>query len=338
MKKKMIGLTASLLLITGCGKIPKLSNGDDAVVSFKNGDMISVNDLYENIKDTYGLYTLITMIDTYTLEKTFPDYIDTAKESAKSYMNVLKGNYDSDDDLLNDIKSYTGMNSIKAYEEYIYISYMQSHATEEYAKMQVTDKEISNYYKNELKGDIEVSHILITPQVTDDMSDEEKTAKEKEAKEKAESLLKTLKDTPNEKLADEFSKLAKENSEDESTKENGGALGKINQTSLSSDYDELIKAAYSLKDNELYKNVVTTQLGYHIILKTKSYDKASLDDAKDNIKTILAQEKMSKDNTISYNSLQYYRKELGMEIQDTEMQTQYGYYMNNLLTSLDKND
>ena len=51
MKKKIIGLMAFALLLTGCGKVPKLENGKDAVVSFNNGEKISVDDLYNKIKD-----------------------------------------------------------------------------------------------------------------------------------------------------------------------------------------------------------------------------------------------------------------------------------------------
>ena len=46
MKKKIFILSTCILLLCGCGKtIPTLSNGDEAVVSFENGDKISVNDL-----------------------------------------------------------------------------------------------------------------------------------------------------------------------------------------------------------------------------------------------------------------------------------------------------
>ena len=338
MKKKMLGLIAATLLLSGCGKVPTLSNGDEAVVSFENGEMISVNELYEKIKDTYALSTIITMIDTYVLETSFPDYKDTAKETAESYINALRENYETEDDLLNDIKTYTGMSSVEAYQEYLYISYMESHAAEEYAKSLVTDKQIEKYYKDEFKGDVEVSHILITPDVTDDMKDDEKKAKEEEAKEKANSLLKELKEVDNDKLAEKFASLAKENSEDSATKEKGGALGKLNKTTLSSNYDELIDAAYKTKDGALYGKVVTTELGYHVIYKTKTHDKLSLEDAEDTIRKVLAEELFAKEKTISYDALNHYRDELGMKIEDSEIQTQYAYYMNNLLNSINETE
>ena len=39
MKKKIVLAMALTLLLTGCGKVPKLENGKDAVVSFKNGEV-----------------------------------------------------------------------------------------------------------------------------------------------------------------------------------------------------------------------------------------------------------------------------------------------------------
>ena len=60
MKKKIIVLALCVLLISGCGsKIPKLSNGDEAVVTLKDGQKISVNELYDSMKNTYALQNLL---------------------------------------------------------------------------------------------------------------------------------------------------------------------------------------------------------------------------------------------------------------------------------------
>ena len=56
MKKKIIiGLLAILLLATGCGKIPKLENGQEAIVAFDKEGKISVDDYYKKLKDNFGL-------------------------------------------------------------------------------------------------------------------------------------------------------------------------------------------------------------------------------------------------------------------------------------------
>ncbi len=62
MKKVIICSLMVLLLVTGCGKIPKLQDGKDAVVNLKDGG-ISVDDLYHEMKKSYALNVLINMVD-----------------------------------------------------------------------------------------------------------------------------------------------------------------------------------------------------------------------------------------------------------------------------------
>ncbi len=333
MKKKICSLLLVMMLATGCGKIPKLENGKDAVVTFTNGDKISVDDLYEDIKNTYGLSSLVVMIDSYVLEKNFADYIDTAKEYAKSYIDAVRENFETEEEFVTALSERLGIQSAEMYEKQVYLSYMQTHAAEEYAKLQISDKEVENYYNNNVVGDIEISHILITPEVTDDMSDEEKTEAENTAKAEAQEIIDTLKNTAKDSLEDVFEELAKEHSDDNATKSKGGSLGKINKNTLSSKYDELVNAAYNLNDGNFSTSVITTELGYHIILKTKSYEKASLEDSKESILETLGQEYMDSDSSITVKALQHYRKELGMEIQDSELQKQYSNYIQNQLAS-----
>ena len=65
MKKKIAVLALIACLISGCGsKIPTLSNGDEAVVTLKDGSKISANELYEQMKEQYALNSLVNMIDT----------------------------------------------------------------------------------------------------------------------------------------------------------------------------------------------------------------------------------------------------------------------------------
>ena len=93
MKKFLVFICIVLLLVTGCGKVPKLSNGEDAVITSSNGD-ISVNELYNEVKDVYALNSLIDLIDLKLLEKDYPsdkdesNYIDSQLEQLEtSYKN-----------------------------------------------------------------------------------------------------------------------------------------------------------------------------------------------------------------------------------------------------------
>ncbi len=337
MKKKLVALCAIMLLASGCGKVPKLENGKEAIVSFKNGEKISVDEFYEKLKDDMGLNTLVTMIDTHILEEEFKDYVDTAKGNAEATINALITQYDGKDKLLSEIQSQTKYQTIEAFQDYYYLTYMQSHAIEEYAKTKITDKEIEEYYKNKSIGDMEISHILITPDVKDGATTDEKKVQEEAAKKTVNEIIEKLNTAKKNKedITEAFTKLAKEYSKDDDTKNKGGALGKINYGKLSSSYDELINAATKLKDGEYSTSVITTELGYHVILKTKSYEKDTLENLKESILKTLADEYI-KDNSssVGINALQHYRKEYGMDIQDDEIKKQYSNYIQNMLASI----
>ena len=336
MKKKIIGLCVFLTLVSGCGKVPKLENGQEAIVTFENGEKISVDDFYETIKNDFGLQALITMIDTYVLETEFKDYIDTAKEQADAYVDAIIENYGGEDEFLQVLQQQTGYQTIDAYRSYWYLSMLQSHAIEEYAKSQITDEEIEEYYNNKAIGDMEIAHILITPDVDDDFTDEETKEAEEKAKETIKEIISKLDEAKknNEDIEDVFSKLAKEYSEDDATKDDGGNLGKINYGDLDETYDELIDAAVKLKDGAYSTDVITTELGYHVILKVKSYEKDTLENLKDEIKTTLGTEYINSNSDAGIKALQHYRKEYGMEIEDSEINKQYSTYIQNMLASL----
>ena len=209
------------------------------------------------------------------------------------------------------------------------MNYKRNLAVKDYAKDQISDSEVEKYYNENIKGDIQVSHILITPEVKDDMTDDEKEAAEKKAKEEAEKLIKKLQKADD--VTKTFKSLAKKNSDDEATAEKGGNLGYINTDTLSSDYGTFADEAYKLNDGEYTTEPVKSNLGYHIILRTKSKDKAALEDVKDSIVTKLSEELISNDATISVNALQSIRKKYGMEIVDSELNKQYSNYIQNAL-------
>ena len=192
MKKKLVALCAIMLLASGCGKVPKLDNGKDAIVSFKNGDKISVDDFYSKLKDDMGLNTLITMIDTYICETEFKDYKDTASKNAQAYIDAFIEQYGGKDKFLEALQSQTNYQTIDAYQNYLYLANLQSHAIEEYAKTKITDKEIKAYYDDEAIGDMEINHILITADVKDGAKDDEKKKAEEAAKKTVNEIIEKL--------------------------------------------------------------------------------------------------------------------------------------------------
>ncbi len=330
MKKKIIVLGLCTVMVCGCGKtIPTLENGGEAVVTFEKGEAISVEDLYNELKNSYALESLINLIDKKIVEDKYKDSLDSANEYADATMKSLEETYG--DDLLSAIQMYTSYSTVEAYRNYVYLSYLQNLVIEDYAKDQIEEKELKNYYEKNIYGDVLVNHILITPKVTDSMADEEKTAAENEAKEKINTIIAKLKESKN--IKETFTELAKEYSEDSSTKEDGGSLGYINNGTLSSSYDEILKNAFELKDGEYSTKVITTELGYHVIYREASKEKASYEDVLDSMKETLADKILSEDTTLSTKAMQAIRKEYGMDIVDSEIQKQYATYIQNALST-----
>ena len=332
MKKKIIGLCAILLLASGCGKVPTLENGQEAIVSFENGDMISVDDFYQVIKDDYGLQALITMIDTYVLEHEFADYVDEAKDRGDYYVDAYVESLGSEEEVL----STYGFQTMDAFRDYWYLTMLQSHAIEEYAKDQITDEQIEDYYNNDVIGDMEIAHILVTPNIDEDATDEETDEAEEKAKAEIEDIISKLDEAKanGEDIEEVFGELVKEYSEDEDSKEDNVSLGRINYGDSDGKYDELIAAAEELKDGEYSTEVITSELGYHVILKIKSYEKEKLDDLKDEIIQTLSEDYIQNNDDAGINALQHYRREYGMEIQDDEINRQYSNYIQNLLLQI----
>lgn len=334
MKKKLLICLAVLGLTSGCGKVSTLPNGNDALVSFSNTNLgISAGDLYSEVKST-ALSKLIDMIDTKILLDKYPDKSSDADKYVNEQYDLIKTNFKDDkgkfdeESLKKQIYAYYGITDIDKFKDIIRLNYYRTEAVNDYAKNSVTDKQIQKYYDENVYGDISCKHILITPAVTDNMSDEDKTKADKEALQKAKDIIKKLKN------GESFDDLAKEYSDDTSNKDKGGDLGYFNTGDM---LEEFEKAAFALKKGKYTTTPVKTKYGYHIILKTDEKEKPSLEDKKEEIINTLASEAKSSDAALSINALVELRKEYGMNIEDDEMSKLYSTYISNSLLSAKSN-
>ena len=328
MKKKILVSLLILGLVAGCGKVPKLANGEEAVVSFDKAENgISATELYNKIKKNYALSSLIDMIDSKILLEKYSNkkddakkYVDEQLTSVKNYYVDDNGKY-NEESLLNTLKTYYGISTIDEFKTMLELSYYRDLAITDYAKENVTDKQIKKYYDEETVGDISAKHILISPKTKDDMTDEEKKKAEEEALKAANEVISKL------NKGEKFDDLAKKYSDDESNKDKGGDLGYFNKGAMVAEFEE---AAYKLKLNKYTTEPVKTKFGYHIILKTGEKEKAKLEDVKDSIINKLAEEVMS-DKTFAINAMVEIRKNSGMKIEDDELAKQYSTYISNQL-------
>lgn len=124
-----------------------------------------------------------------------------------------------------------------------------------------SDEEVVAYIKsiNEENEQLDMnqyntSHILLKTSSSDGntLSDEEKAKK----KEEAEKILQRV------KSGEDFATVAKEVSEDTGTKENGGQYTMYADGNTMEQYEKAVK---TLKEGEIYAEIVETEAGYHVI-------------------------------------------------------------------------
>lgn len=331
MKKKILLTVLIATLLTGCGKtIPELEDGKQAVVSFKDGSMISVDELYNELKSS-ATSTLIQMIDRKILESKYSDKVEEAKEYAKNTVESMKmyakddkGNYD-ESTLISMIRQYYGYSTIEDFQNSRELAYLQNIAIEDYVKDNLKDKELEDYYKDEIVGDREVYHIQIVPEVKSTSTDTEKKEAEEKALEEAKAIIARLKKGEN------FEDIAKSESDDEATKESGGSLGFINKGKYGS--DEFDKEVYNLKVGEYSSVPIKTTNGYEIVYVKDEKEKKSLEDAKDEIIEKLVNSKLSEDATLQVTAIQELYKSYGLDIIDSELNRSYDKYMDNYMAT-----
>ena len=172
------------------------------------------------------------------------------KEVDKKYDEMKKQVGDQFDTLMKQqgLKEETVKNGVRA-----------SLAQEQAIEKTITDKELKENYKPEIKA----SHILVKDEAT------AKKVKEELGQGKS------------------FEDLAKQYSEDTGSKEKGGDLGYFTAGKMVKEFED---AAYKMKKDEV-SEPVKSQFGYHIIKVTDIKEQKPFDEVKGDIKKDLVQKK-----------------------------------------------
>jgi len=319
---KLVGASMALLLVaTGCGKVPKLENGQDAVVTL-NGENISVDTLYNEMKDKYALSVLLDLVDTEILNKKYKDTSESKKE-VQDQIDLMITQYGqgSEQKLLQQTYNAWGIDNMDDLRAYLTLTTKRNDAVEDYAKSVVTDEEINKFYEEKIFGDISAKHILISPEVKSGATDAEKKAAEEEALKLANEIITKLKN------GEKFDDLAKEHSDDESNASKGGLLSDFVHGDMVEEFEE---AAKKLEKGKYTTTPVKTTYGYHIIYKVDQKEKPELKTVKDDITEEIATDKLKDDATLQITALEELRKEYKVNIQDKNLQTQYENYLKNI--------
>lgn len=317
MKKKILLVLASVLLLAGCKEV-KLDNGENAIVTFKEGG-ISANDLYEDLKSTYGAQKVMDLIDTYLLDKLYDETTDEKnyiKQNLKTVEDSAKS-MNADLDLY--LTYYYGVSNKDAFKEYLRLNYRRDLWKNDYAKETVTEKQINEYYESEVYGDIEASQILLTVDVKEDATDDEKKEAEDKVLKEAKDIIQKLKD------GGDFASLAKEFSKDEATASNGGSLGKINVGDADS---EVLEALRNLKDGSYTTSPIKTSNGYYVLYRTSQDEKPELDEEMtDAIKSTVGTQ-IAAESDFQVKALEALREKNEMKFEDTDLEKDFESLMN----------
>ncbi len=325
--KLIIGLSSLLvvsLILTGCGKA-KLKNGEEIAVKVKGGN-VTADQYYNEIKGN-NINTLINMIDHKLLDKSYKKSNDE-DESVKKQIDQIKSYYGSDEATYkNVLQQYFGVSSEDELDSMLRLEYKRNQAVKDYIRKNLSKQEIKNYYNNKITGEINASHILITVDVDDNATDEEKEEADKKALKKANKVIKEL------ESGKKFEDLAKKYSDDEATKEKGGDLGYFQPSDM---VEEFANAVKNLKKGKYTNEPVKTKYGYHIILKKDEKEKEKLDKIKNDIKEKLTDQKLSEDPTLYYQTLIDYRESKNITWNDSKLKKQYKKYMETLIENAKK--
>ena len=313
MKKKIIIMACAVVLLAGCGN-PKLQDGKEVVASIKDKN-ITAEELYEELKDKYGTDVLINLIDEYIADKEVPTTDEINQKVNEQYESQKKQNeeyYKIDFEELLENYGYT----VESYKKALLLSYKQEEMVKEYVKSTLTEEEIKKYYEDNMYGKITARHILIMPKKSSNMTEAETNQKKKEAYDLAVSLIKRLDN------GEDFATLAKEFSDDTVSAENGGLLDAFDNKS--GYVKEFWEASVNLEVGKYSKTPVESQYGYHIILKEKEEDRPNYDDAKENIKNTLAENKINEDSTnLIQKALYKAREKYNLKIEDEDINKVY---------------
>lgn len=331
MKKNKIIMGISALLVvsliaTGCGKKVEVKNGSKVAVSVK-GDKFTATEYYEKIKES-GISNLIDMIDHSILDKKY-ETDDEEKEYINNQITQIKTYYGEDEDTFNNvIKQYFGAENEEELRKMLSLEHKRTKAVEEYLEKEIKDDEIEKYYNENIFGEIKASHILISVDVKENATEEEKQKAENKALEKAKKVIKEL------NSGKKFKTLAKKYSDDKATASDGGNLGYFQLTDMVEEFSNAVK---DLKKDEYTKEPIKTQYGYHIILRTGERDKAKLKDVKNDIKVKIRTQKLANDESLYYESLIKIREENKIKWNDDELKKAYDKYMQNLIDTVKAN-
>ena len=303
----LLGLLIMMIFMPD--RIATLKDGTQPVATI-DGKNITADELYENMKDYYSVSLLLNEIDNYILTDLYEEddeMTEQVNSNAEYYLNLYNQYYGYDEA---EFLENNGFASYDEFLDYLKLDYRRTLYEDDYIKENLTDDEIQDYYDENVFGDINCQHILVS--VSD--SEDEDGLTEDEAKALAEEIINKLNDgTSWEDIQEEYA--------DQITYEDLGY-----QSWDATLEDTFMDALKEMDDNSYSQEPVKTTYGYHVIHKLDQKETPELDDVKETIIENLIDDKKSEDENLLYKALISLRKEHNLEFSDTVMKEKYESY------------
>lgn len=306
-------LVATLLFrcILWPDRIATLKDGTQPIAHV-NGETITADDLYTDMKKMYSVKILLNKIDDMILAEKYPEDKDMTTEVNETaeyyysmyeqYQNITKEQFLTENGFANE----------EEFLEALKLDYRRNKYFDSYVEGLIDEKDIEKYYEDDVFGDVDSKHILVK---IDNNSDD--GLSDAEAKKLANEIIKKLNDG---KKWDEVIEEYKDKIVNEELGYNAF------NASLESSYLEECK---KLEVGKYSKTPVLTSYGYHIVYKIAQKEKPALKDVKDDVLEILATKKKNADNNLYSKSLVIMREEAKLEFEDTKLGDEYNEYIKN---------
>lgn len=308
-------ITIIVVIIIWPKRIATLKDGTQPILTVNN-TTYTADDLYNDMKDTYSINILINSLDKMILDKKYKEdneMNDSVKKTAEYYYSMYEQYQNITKEQFLENK---GFKSEKEFLEYLKLDYRRNLYYDEYVKNLINEKDIEKYYKDEVFGDVNSKHILVSVS-KDDTSENEKELSDEDAKKLANEIIDKLnKGTSWDDVINEY--------KDKITNEDLGY--RAFNASLDAAY---LKEMKNLEVNTYSKTPILSSYGYHIVYKIDQKDKPELKDVKEDIITILAEEKKNDDSNLYQKALINLRKEAKLEFKDTDLGEKYNKYISN---------
>ncbi len=341
MNKKNLIIVVALLLISNTitylafatNKVELSKDTGTQELAKVDGKAFTADDIYnkwvENASQVSTLDVLLQEVDATILEKKYGENPDVDVKTEEQIAQA-EAYYESQGSTLDEQFEQIPNLTREQWEDSIRVDVMNQMAAVDYVKTVVSEDEIKKAY-DEDKPLAKTSHILISsqPKEGETAQDAESRAESKAVEVLAE-LDKNVADGKD--VNETFANLAKEYSDDNSSKDKGGDIGFSNSEDQA--YQDVVN---KLEVGEYSSEVVKTAYGYSIILKTDVQEKPAFDaeGVQDKYRTQVADQKISEFPTYSQFAIIKLREENSFKINDTALNDSYNTIVEQTTTAVE---